>query len=160
MWMARYFLSYQPHHLLFSNGQQTLGVALPWAMALCFIYPQKRIISISGDGGFLFSAMELENAVRHKLNFVHFVWTDGSYDMVKEQELLKYPHASGVQFGQVDLVQFAHAFGAKGYTLKDPADFKALLQEAFAQKGPVLVNIPIDYSDNKSLFEVVNHISN
>lgn len=152
MWMARYFLSYEPHHLLFSNGQQTLGVALPWAMAVNFVHPNKRIISLSGDGGFLFSAMELENAVRHKQNFVHFVWRDGSYNMVKEQELMKYKRRSGVDFGEVDLVSFAKAFGAKGYLLRNPADFKALLHEVFAQKGPVLVDIPIDYSDNPKLF--------
>lgn len=155
MWMARYFLSYQPHHLLFSNGQQTLGVALPWAMAGRFVYPHKRIISMSGDGGFLFSAMELENAVRHKQDFVHFVWRDGCYNMVKEQELMKYKRRSGVDFGEVDLVSFAKAFGAKGYELKNPSDFKSLLKEAFAQKGPVLVDIPIDYSDNPKLFEVI-----
>lgn len=153
MWMARYFLSYEPHHLLFSNGQQTLGVALPWAMAVSFVHPNKRIVSLSGDGGFLFSAMELENAVRHKQNFVHFVWRDGCYNMVKEQELMKYHRRSGVDFGSVNLEDFAKAFGAKGYTLHDPKDFNGLLKEAFAQKGPVLVDIPIDYSDNPALFK-------
>ena len=78
MWIARYFLSYQPHHLLFSNGQQTLGVALPWAIATNFARPKSKVISISGDGGFLFSAMELETAVREKVDFVHCVWCDGS----------------------------------------------------------------------------------
>ncbi|MCB1828425.1 MAG: acetolactate synthase AlsS, partial [Coxiellaceae bacterium] len=87
MWMARYFLSYNPHHLLFSNGQQTLGVALPWALSAALEYPKKEIVSISGDGGFLFSAMELETAVREKANFTHFVWRDNSYNMVLEQQL-------------------------------------------------------------------------
>lgn len=154
MWMARYFLSFEPHHLLFSNGQQTLGVGLPWAIAANLAQPNKRIISMSGDGGFLFSAMELETAVRNKLNFVHFVWQDQCYNMVKEQELMKYHRPSGVDFGRVDLVDFAHAFGAKGYELREPAEFKALLSEVLAQKGPVLVNIPIDYSDNPELFAV------
>lgn len=153
MWMSRYFLSYQPHHLLFSNGQQTLGVALPWAMAAKLVYPNKKIISMSGDGGFLFSSMELENAVRNKLDFVHFVWRDGSYNMVKEQELMKYKRPSGVEFGKVDLADYAKAFGAIGYELQDPADFSELLQEALKQKGPVLIDIPIDYSDNPGLFE-------
>ena len=152
MWMARYFLAFEPHHLLFSNGQQTLGVALPWAMGACFACPNKKVISMSGDGGFLFSAMELENAVRHQQNFIHFIWTDGTYNMVKEQELMKYQRKIGVDFGPVDIVDFANAFGAKGYTLKNPSDFKLLLQEAMKQKGPVLIDIPIDYSDNPKLF--------
>ena len=152
MWMARYFLSYQPHHLLFSNGQQTLGVGMPWAMAARFVYPNKRIISMSGDGGFLFSAMELETAVRHKLHFIHFVWRDGSYNMVKEQELMKYQRESGVEFGKVDLVSFADAFGAKGYQLNDPKDFSAIFEEGSNQSVPVLIDVPIDYSDNPKLF--------
>ncbi|MDP1573733.1 MAG: acetolactate synthase AlsS [Coxiellaceae bacterium] len=153
MWMARYFLSYEPHHLLFSNGQQTLGVALPWAMAVNFACPHKKVVSISGDGGFLFSAMELENAVRQKHRFVHCVWTDGAYNMVKEQELMKYNRKSGVDFGAVDLVDFAKAFGARGYSLKNPSDFKMILKEALQQPVPVLIDIPIDYSDNPALFK-------
>lgn len=153
MWMARYFLSYQPHHLLFSNGQQTLGVGLPWAMAARFAYPHKRIISMSGDGGFLFSAMELETAVRNKQHFIHFVWRDGSYDMVKEQELMKYKREAGVKFGKVNLVDFAKAFGAKGYELEHPDQFEQIFAEASKQTVPVLIDIPIDYSDNPELFK-------
>lgn len=159
MWMARYFLCYQPHHLLFSNGQQTLGVALPWAIAASLTNPGKKIISVSGDGGFLFSAMELETAVREKANFVHFVWTDGQYNMVYEQEIMKYKRKSGVDFGHIDIVSFAKAFGAKGYELNNPDDFKEILQEAMAHKGPVLINVPIDYSDNPELFSDSNPYS-
>ncbi len=152
MWMARYFMSYEPRHLLFSNGQQTLGVALPWAIAAKLAYPHKKIISISGDGGFLFSSMELETAVREKCNFVHFVWTDGSYNMVLEQEVIKYKRKSGVELGTINLLDYAHAFGAKGFELTKPEDFSEILQEAFAQKCPVLINVPIDYSENPGLF--------
>ncbi|MEK6247748.1 MAG: acetolactate synthase AlsS, partial [Planctomycetales bacterium] len=99
MWLARHLYSYLPHHLLFSNGQQTLGVALPWAIATTLVRPSEKVISISGDGGFLFSAMELETAVREKCHFVHFVWRDGSYNMVAAQEQIKYGRTSGVNFG-------------------------------------------------------------
>ena len=155
MWMARYLLAHHPHHLLFSNGQQTLGVGLPWAIAAKLCRPEQRVISISGDGGFLFSAMELETAVREKVDFVHFVWRDGSYNMVAEQEIVKYGRTSGVDFGAVDLKHFAKAFGAKGYVLRKASDFESLLDEVFSQKGPVLVDIPIDYRDNPSLFRAV-----
>ena len=156
MWMARYFLSYRPHHLLFSNGQQTLGVALPWALSAALQYPDKQIVSISGDGGFLFSAMELETAVREKVDFIHFVWRDGAYNMVLEQELLKYQRKSGVDFGDINLVDFAKAFGATGFELTDPNDFPTLFAEAKKIKGPVLVDVPIDYSDNPALFVTVD----
>ncbi|MDI9819009.1 MULTISPECIES: acetolactate synthase AlsS [unclassified Legionella] len=156
MWMARYFLSYQPHHLMFSNGQQTLGVALPWAMAAKLAFPNKKVISISGDGGFLFSAQELETAVREKLHFVHFVWQDGCYNMVMEQEMMKYQRASGVYFGKIDLIHYAQAFGAKGFELKSPEEIIPVLQEAQAEHVPVLINVPIDYRDNPELFAAVN----
>lgn len=153
MWMARYFLSFKPHHLLFSNGQQTLGVALPWAMAAKLTYPNKTIVSISGDGGFLFSAMELETAVREKLHIVHFVWVDGSYDMVKEQQLQKYHRGAAVQLGAVDIVKFAESFGARGYKINEVDQLIPTIQAALAGVGPVLVEIPIDYKDNPALFE-------
>lgn len=156
MWMARYFLSHSPHQLLFSNGQQTLGVSLPWAMAANFSYPDHHVISVSGDGGFLFSAMELETAVREKNRFIHFVWTDGSYDMVKEQEIMKYQRESGVELGPIDIISFAKAFGAHGYELTDPDQFQDLHQQALSHQGPVLINVPIDYSDNMPLFKTVH----
>ena len=156
MWMARYFLSYVPHQLLFSNGQQTLGVGMPWAMAAKLAYPEKKIISMSGDGGFLFSATELETAVRLNLDFTHFIWVDGSYDMVKEQEIMKYGRKSGVDFNKIDHVKFAESFGAHGFRLEAPNELEALIAKAIKTKGPVLVEIPIDYNDNMQLFTNTN----
>jgi len=155
MWLSRYFFSYNPHHLLFSNGQLTLGVALPWAIAATKVRPGQQVISISGDGGFLFSANELETAVREQCNFIHFVWCDNTYNMVLEQELLKYNRSSGVDFGYVNLVEFASSFGATGYVLNDPSELPKLLHEAFATPGPTIVEVPIDYSDNPELFKTV-----
>lgn len=152
MWLARYLLSFEPHHLLFSNGQQTLGVALPWAIATTLVRPNSNVISISGDGGFLFSAMELETAVREKRHFVHCIWCDGSYDMVAEQQLMKYGRTSGVNFGIIDIVQFAESFGAKGYAVHHSDELLQTLQKALKDEGPVLIEIPIDYKDSKELF--------
>ena len=104
IWLARYLYTFRARQVLITNGQQTLGVALPWAIAVRLVRPSEKVISVSGDGGFLFSAMELETAVRLKCNFVHLVWIDGSYDMVRFQEVAKYGRASGVDFGPVDVV--------------------------------------------------------
>jgi acetolactate synthase I/II/III large subunit len=90
IWMARHLYSFRPRQVLMTNGQQTLGVALPWAIGACLVRPNEKVLSISGDGGFLFSAMELETAVRLKCNLVHMVWIDHSYDMVRFQEIAKY----------------------------------------------------------------------
>lgn len=153
MWMSRYFLCYEPHHFLVSNGQQTLGVALPWAIGAHFACPNKKIVSLSGDGGFLFSATELETAVREKINFVHFIWTDGEYNMVAEQEVMKYHRKSGISLGKIDIINFAQAFGAIGFSVNSSEDLLTTMENAFASKGPVLVNIPIDYQENAPLFE-------
>lgn len=156
IWMARHFLSYEPNRLLFSNGQQTLGVALPWAIASTIARPGESVISMSGDGGFLFSAMELETAVRLGSNFVHIVWRDGTYDMVGIQQELKYGRSFGVQFGEPDIVQFAEAFGAAGMRITRPDDIAPVLREALQTPGPVLVDMPVDYSDNRELCETVH----
>ncbi|KRL37640.1 acetolactate synthase AlsS [Lacticaseibacillus manihotivorans] len=151
IWIARHFRSYQPRRLLFSNGMQTLGVALPWAIAATLVRPNEKAISISGDGGFLFSGQELETAVRLHANLVHIIWNDGHYDMVKFQEEMKYGHSAGVNFGPVDFVKYAESFGAKGLRVEKPEQLGAVLDEAFATDGPVVVDIPVDYSDNLKL---------
>ncbi|WP_046213309.1 acetolactate synthase AlsS [Paenibacillus wulumuqiensis] len=151
IWMARYFRSYEPRRLLFSNGMQTLGVALPWAIAAALVNPHEKVVSISGDGGFLFSSMELETAVRLQSPLVHIVWNDGTYDMVAFQQEMKYGRTSGVHFGDVDIVKYAESFGAVGLRVHHPGELEEVLRQALAQQGPVVVDIPIDYKDNIKL---------
>jgi acetolactate synthase I/II/III large subunit len=156
IWLARHLYSFRPRQILFTNGQQTLGVGLPWAIAASLVRPAEKVISISGDGGFLFSAMELETAVRLKCNLVHLVWIDGSYDMVRFQEMAKYGRASGVDLGPVDVVQFAEAFGAKGFHIKTADQISPTLRSAMEMEGPVIIGIPVDYRDNHSLMEILH----
>jgi acetolactate synthase-1/2/3 large subunit len=141
---------------LITNGQQTLGVALPWAIAACLVRPGDKVMSISGDGGFLYSASELETAVRLRCNLVHLVWVDGAYDMVRFQEVAKYGRASGVDFGPVDVVRFAEAFGARGLRIDTPDQIAPTLKRALEMHGPVLVGVPVDYRDNHELMEIVH----
>lgn len=157
IWMARYFKSYEARHLLFSNGMQTLGVALPWAISAALLRPNTKVISVSGDGGFLFSAQELETAVRLHLPIVHIIWNDGKYNMVEFQEEMKYGRSSGVDFGPVDFVKYAESFGAKGYRVDSKDSFEETLKQALidAENGPVLIDVPIDYKDNVTLGETI-----
>lgn len=156
IWMARHLISHRPRQIMISNGQQTLGVALPWGIAACLAEPGRKVISISGDGGFLFSAVELETAVRLKCNFVHVVWIDGSYNMVGIQQVAAYGRDSGVHFGPVDLVKFAEAMGAQGLMIKDADDVGPTLRKAMAMEGPVLVGVHVDYRDNPSLMAAMH----
>ncbi|MBC1520468.1 acetolactate synthase AlsS [Listeria aquatica] len=153
IWMARHFRSYEPRRLLFSNGMQTLGVALPWGIAAGLVRPGEKVVSISGDGGFLFSAMELETAVRLRIPLVHLIWNDGSYDMVAFQQRMKYGKEAAVRFGGVDFVKYAESFGAKGLRVERPEELDAVLTEALQSEGPVVVDIPIDYRENIKLGE-------
>ena len=156
IWLARYLYSFRARQILMTNGQQTLGVGLPWAIAASLIRPSEKVISVSGDGGFLFSAMELETAVRLKSNLVHLVWIDGFYDMVGIQEKAKYGRLSGVKIGPVDIVRFAEAFGATGLKIERPEEISSTLKKALAMQGPVIVGVPVDYRDNHSLMENVH----
>lgn len=151
IWMARHFRSYEPRHLLFSNGMQTLGVALPWAISAALVRPNTKIVSMSGDGGFMFSSQDLETAVRLGLNIVHIIWNDGNYDMVKFQEEMKYGDSAAVKFGPIDFVKYAESFGAKGYRVEKAADLNKVLDQAFKENGPTIVDVPVDYSFNQTL---------
>ncbi|MEC2048101.1 acetolactate synthase AlsS [Bacillus licheniformis] len=148
IWMSRYFRTYRPHGLLISNGMQTLGVALPWAIAATLVNPGQKVVSVSGDGGFLFSAMELETAVRLKAPIVHIVWNDSTYDMVAFQQEMKYKRTSGVDFGGIDIVKYAESFGAKGLRVNSPDELAEVLKAGLDAEGPVVIDIPVDYSDN------------
>jgi len=155
LWIARHLYSFRARQVLITNGQQTLGVGLPWGIAATLVRPSEKILSISGDGGFLYSAMELETAVRLKANLVHMVWIDGAYDMVATQEKLKYGRTSGTDFGPIDYIKYAEAFGAKGLMINRADDIAPVIKKAFDTPGPVIVGVHVDYSDNHKLFEMV-----
>ncbi|AEB65268.1 acetolactate synthase [Bacillus amyloliquefaciens] len=151
IWMSRYFRAYEPLKLMISNGMQTLGVALPWAIAATLVNPGEKVVSVSGDGGFLFSAMELETAVRLKSPIVHLVWNDSTYDMVAFQQMKKYNRTSCVDFGNIDIVKYAESFGATGLRVESPEQLADVLQKGLNTEGPVIIDIPVDYSDNVHL---------
>jgi acetolactate synthase I/II/III large subunit len=159
LWIARHLYSFKPRQVLITNGQQTLGVALPWGIAASIVRPAEKILSISGDGGFLYSAMELETAVRLKANIVHMVWIDGRYDMVAVQEQLKYGRTSGIDFGPIDYIKYAEAFGATGLMIDKPDDIAPVMKKAFDTQGPVIVGVHVDYRDNHELFEMLHEDS-
>jgi acetolactate synthase-1/2/3 large subunit len=159
MYLSRYLFSFRARQFLITNGQQTLGVALPWAIAATIVRPHEKVLSISGDGGFLFSANELETAVRLNSHVVHMIWIDGHYDMVGTQERLKYGRTSGVDFGPVDYVKYAEAFGASAFQIHRPDQIAPTLKKAFDTPGPVLVGVHVDYRDNGRLFEDVHEES-
>jgi acetolactate synthase-1/2/3 large subunit len=152
IYMARHFRVYQPRRLMFSDGQQTLGVALPWAMAAALVRPGAQVVSVSGDGGFLFSAQELETATRLGLSFTHVIMRDNAYNMVAFQEELKYGRTSGVELGDYDIVHYAAAFGAKGIRVNGITEFEAAFKQSLTETGITIVDVHVDYTRNTELF--------
>lgn len=152
IYMMRYFRAYQPRALLCSNGQQTLGVGLPWAIAASLVQTldvtgkRKKVISLSGDGGFMFSSQELATAVQQGCNITHFVWNDEGYNMVEFQEEMRYGRASGVRLGGVAFARLAEAFGAKGLEIRRAGEMGRVMEEALGTEGVVVVDVRIDYT--------------
>ena len=154
IYMMRYFFAYEPRKLLCSNGQQTLGVGMPWAIAASLVQDppcSKKVVSLSGDGGFMFSSMELSTAVQQGCNITHFIWNDEAYNMVEFQEEMKYGRSSGIHLGGVDFVKYAESFGGKGFRINDSSEVEKVMDEALAHKGLSLVDVRIDYSHAKDL---------
>ena len=156
IYMMRHFFAYVPRSFLSSNGQQTLGVGLPWAISASLVQSPpcgRRVISLSGDGGFMFSSMELVTAVQQGCKITHFIWNDSAYNMVQFQEEMKYGRSSGVELGGIDFVKFAESFGAKGLTMENEDDVENIMKEVIGEdvKGVIIVDVKIDYSRVKEL---------
>ena len=151
IWIARYLYSFRARQIMISNGQQTMGVALPWAIGAWLVDPSRKVVSVSGDGGFLQSSMELETAVRLGANLLHIIWVDEEYNMVAMQEQKKYQRVSGVKFGPIDFKAYAESFGAAGFAVESADMLEPVLRQAMDVQGPAVVAVPVDYSDNPLL---------
>jgi len=156
IWIARYLYSFRARQVLISNGQQTMGVALPWAIGAALVEPGRKVVSVSGDGGFMQASMELETAVRLGVNLLHIIWVDDCYNMVAIQEEKKYQRTSGVKFGPIDFKAYAEAFGAKGFAVTSSDTLESTLRAAMDVQRPAVVAVPVDYSDNALLMGQLN----
>lgn len=154
IYMMRHFFAYEPRKLLCSNGQQTLGVGMPWAIAASLVQEppcSAKVVSLSGDGGFMFSVQELSTAVQQGCDITHFVWNDEAFNMVEFQEEMKYGRSSGIRLGGVDFVKLAESFGGKGFRIAGDGDVAKVMEEALAHKGVSVVDVRINYSHARDL---------
>ncbi|TAJ10062.1 MAG: acetolactate synthase AlsS [Nitrospirae bacterium] len=156
IWMARYFFSYEPRRVLFSMGHQTMGVALPWAIGTALARPGQKVVSVSGDGSFLMTCMELETAVRLKLPIVHVIWKDGGYNLIQTLQRRDYGRIFGATFGDPDFVTLGEAFGAASFRIGAADQIAPMLKKALACEGPALIEMPIDYRDNAQLVQTMD----
>jgi acetolactate synthase-1/2/3 large subunit len=155
IWFARNFECYHPNTMLLDNALATMGAGLPSAMAAKMIYPEKKVISVCGDGGFMMNSQELETAVRHKLNLVVIILNDSSYGMIKwKQEAMGFPNF-GLDYANPDFVAYANSYGAIGHRPTSDADFKATLDSCLETDGVHVIDLAIDYSLNHSILNVL-----
>jgi acetolactate synthase-1/2/3 large subunit len=148
IWFARNYRTHVANTLLLDNALATMGAGLPQAMMAAILYPNRRVLAVCGDGGFMMNAQELETAVRLKLNLVVLILQDNAYGMIRWKQAVDGYADFGMSFTNPDFVAFAAAHGVKGSRIEGPADLVPTLEAAFRNGGIHLVCTPIDYSEN------------
>ncbi len=152
MWVARYYQCDSPNTCLISNGFCAMGFALPGAIGARLALPDRRTLAVCGDAGFLMNVQELETAARLKLNIVVIIWVDGEYGLIKWKQQNHFDgRHSDLAFGNPDFIKLADAFGIWGRTVDSAEGLAPALEQAFAQPGPALVAVPVDYDENRKL---------
>ena len=158
MWIARHYNCYRPKTCLISNGFATMGFSLPGALAAKLVSPDKRVLVVTGDGGFMMNSQELETAVREHLPFVVLVFVDGGYGLIKWKGMDHFGETHYCDFTNPDLVAYAEAMHCKGYRITAADDLLPTLEEAFRQDVPALIECPIDYAENGKLTQHLKEV--
>ena len=159
MWIARHYDCYEPNTCLISNGFASMGFSIPGAFAAKLLYPEKKVLAVCGDGGFMMNSQELETAVREHVPFVTLIWEDSSYGLIKwkEQEQFGGEHCY-VDFSNPDFKLLAEAMHCKGYRVEKAEELIPTLEEAFKQDVPSVIVVPVDYSENMKLTEHLKQV--
>jgi len=153
MWMARMFRCEHPNTCLISNGFASMGIAVPGAIAARLVHPQRHIVAVTGDAGFLTNSQEIETAMRCQLPIVILIWNDGSYGLIEWKQLNQFGRTSHVHFTNPDFVKYAESFGGRGYRVERTQDLQGILKEALASNTLCVIDCPVDYRENIKLTE-------
>ena len=159
MWIARHYQCHEPNTCLIPNGFCSMGFALPGAIAASMVYPDKQILAISGDAGFMMNVQEMETATRFNCNMVTMVWEDNAYGLIAWKQTNEFGKHTDLAFGNPDWQQLAASFGWHSHMVNNSADLQSSLQQAFDEPGPSLVVVPIDYRENAILTEKLGAIA-
>jgi acetolactate synthase-1/2/3 large subunit len=151
LWLALLYPASQPNTVVISNGFATMGIAVPGGLAAKLARPERRVVAVSGDGGFLMNSQELETARRLRVPYVNVVWTDGRYGVIELNQQRRFGRTFGVAFSNPDLVQYAAAFGIPAWRVAQPDEFAPVLRRALALDTPTLIEVPVDPTENTKL---------
>ncbi len=155
LWFARNYTCHQPNTLLLDNALASMGAGLPSAMAVNMLYPDRKVVSVCGDGGFMMNSQEIETAVRLKLNLTVIILNDEAYGMIKwKQEDMGFEDF-GLDYKNPDFVKYADSYGANGYRAKSDADFQKILNHCLSSEGVHIIDLPVDYSLNHPILNVM-----
>jgi acetolactate synthase I/II/III large subunit len=149
IWFARNYRTRVANTLLLDNALATMGAGLPSAIMAAMLYPERRVMAVCGDGGFMMNSQELETAVRLKLNLVVLIIEDHAFGMIRWKQAVDQFPDFGMTFGNPDFVTYAKAYGATGTRVSAVTELRPILEKAFTDGGVQLVVVPIDYSENK-----------
>ncbi|MDO9334351.1 MAG: acetolactate synthase large subunit [Dehalococcoidales bacterium] len=151
LWVAKFYPVYANNTLLISNGFASMGFALPASISAKLLYPQKKVVAVCGDGGFMMNVHEIETASRLGLNIVVIIFDDSGYNLIRWKSMKKFGNAFSVDFTNPDFVKLAESFGVEGVRVQSSDTLEQVLTWAFSRKKPVIVDVPIDYSSNETL---------
>lgn len=151
LWVARMYQPENPNHTIISNGFASMGIAVPGAIAAKLAHPDKPVIAITGDGGFLMNGVEIATAKRLGLAFVIVIFHDSKYGLIEWKQLNKFNRSNAITFEDPDFIEFAKSFGAKGVKVKHSKDLLSALEEAIKSSDIVLIDVDVDYSENIEL---------
>jgi acetolactate synthase-1/2/3 large subunit len=151
MWTARMYQAEQPNTCIISNGFASMGIAVPGAVAAKLAYPDRKIVAVTGDAGFMMNSQEIETALRVGTPFVVLIWNDAEYGLITWHQLRTFGRPSHIAFKNPDFVKYAESFGARGYRIEKTADLVPTLKQALAEDTVALIDCPVDYSENMKL---------
>ena len=158
MWMARMYQAERPNTCIISNGFAAMGIGLPGAIAAKLAYPDRIALTVTGDAGFLMNSQEIETALRIGVAIVVLVWNDSKYGLIKWHQDRRFGRDTQIEFNNPDLVKYAQSFGAKGYRVASADNLLPTLKQAIADDTVVLIDCPVDYSENMKLTEKLGNL--
>jgi len=159
VWVARLYQAYEPNTVIISNGFAAMGIALPGAIAAKLVHPDRKVVALCGDGGFLMNSQELETAKRIGAGVTVVVWRDDRYGLIDWKQRNEFGRPFAVEFGNPDFVEYARSFGIAGFRPSSAGELLPTLRRALDVDGPALVEIPIDYRENLRLTEHLGALS-
>ncbi|MDJ0660327.1 MAG: acetolactate synthase large subunit [Crocosphaera sp.] len=148
MWMARHYHCDTPNTCLISNGFAAMGIAIPGAIAAKLVAPDKKVVAVTGDGGFMMNCQELETALRAGTPFVTLIFNDNGYGLIEWKQINQFGQSSFIKFTNPDFVKFAESMGLKGYRVESADDLVPTLKTALEQGVPAVIDCPVDYGEN------------